>query len=395
MRIIKHVQHRPSGGLPGFNTEAGAYWSVVDDADYAVVEVADLFLQFVRFARGRAESTTRKYAEAIALYYQFCAMRSRDWADPDITAFQMWLRIAPSPRHPHPSKQVWVGPGHAPARSANRINLITYSVCEMFKFAVAEGLWDGSRLRRLFEIAPATDYRPSDRRRQPPTGVVLRRRHRLRPQRSHRRDAPVDVVKAILAECRNPRDALLVATLATTGVRRGEALGLRLSDLHFLPSSTSLGCQIKEAHLHVVSRANSNQARVKGDRPRVVPVTAALVNVYERYRVDRDGCRQARESDFVFVNLYRAPLGEPMKLHAANELLGRLSRRVGQVVTPHMLRHTFGTAAAEAASIDVVAELLGHLSLQSTQIYVHPDVQRQRQAVEAGALSRHFETLGT
>ena len=33
-----------------------------------------------------------------------------------------------------------------------------------------------------------------------------------------------------------------------------------------------------------------------------------------------------------------------MKLHAANELLTRLSRRVGQKVTPHMLRHTFGTA---------------------------------------------------
>jgi integrase/recombinase XerD len=359
------------------------------------VELADRFLQFMRFSRGRAESTTRKYAESIALYYRFCESRSVSWASPDITAFQIWLRIAPSPRHPHQSKQVWAGPGHPPARANNRINLITYAVCEMFKFAAAEGIWDENRLRQLFEMAPVRDYGPSDRRHHLSTAVILRRRHRLRPQRSTRRDAPVDVVKSILAECRNPRDVFLVAMLATTGLRRGEALGLRLSDLHFLPSSTSLGCQVPGPHVHVVSRTNSNQARVKTGKPRVVPVTAGLVNLYERYRIDRDACRRARECDYVFVNLYRQPVGEPMKLHAANELLARLSQRIGQAVTPHMLRHTFGTGAAQATSIDVVAELLGHASLRSTQIYLHPDVPRQRQAVEAGSLSRHLETLGT
>jgi integrase/recombinase XerD len=76
-----------------FNADAGAYWSVLDDEDYSIVELADRFLQFMRFARGRAESTTRKYAEAIALYYCFCSDRSTSWADPDITGFQMWLRV--------------------------------------------------------------------------------------------------------------------------------------------------------------------------------------------------------------------------------------------------------------------------------------------------------------
>lgn len=46
---------------------------------------------------------------------------------------------------------------------------------------------------------------------------------------------------------------------------------------------------------------------------------------YEVYRFDRDACRQARQSDYVVVNLYRTPLGEPMKLHAADELLRRLA----------------------------------------------------------------------
>lgn len=376
-----------------FGTDAGDYWSVVDDDRYEVIEVADRFLQYVRFGRGRAESTTRKYAEAIALYYTFCSARSVSWADPDITAFQVWLRVAPSPRHPHASRRVWAGPGHASARGDNHINLTTYAVCEMFKFAAAEGMWEEAGLRRLFEVVPVRSYGHGDRRRGTVKTVVVRRRHRLKTRPGRRRDAPVDVVKAILAECLNTRDVFFVALLVTTGLRRGEALGLRLSDLHFLPTSTSLGCTVDGPHLHVVPRTNSNRARVKNSKRRVVPATAGLVNLYERYRVDRDSCRLAQQSDYVFVNLYRKPLGEPMKLHAANELLTRLSRRTGQPVTPHMLRHTFGTGAAQAASLDVVAELLGHASLQSTQTYLHPDTQRQRDAIQAGSLAEHLQTL--
>lgn len=123
-------------------------------------------------------------------------------------------------------------------------------------------------------------------------------------------------------------------------------------------------------------------------------MSAALVRLYDRYRQERDRCREALLSDFVFVNLYRPPLGEPMKLHAINELFNRLSSHVGQNVTPHMLRHTFGTGAARQASLDVVAELLGHASVQSTEIYLHPDVTLQRQAIERGALSRYFDDAG-
>jgi hypothetical protein len=71
-----------------YNTDAGAYWSVIDDDTYDRVDLADRFLQYMRFARGRAESTTRKYAEAIALYHRYCISRGRCWDDPDITAFQ-------------------------------------------------------------------------------------------------------------------------------------------------------------------------------------------------------------------------------------------------------------------------------------------------------------------
>jgi integrase/recombinase XerD len=373
-----------------FVSDAGGYWSVVDDDTYETVAVADRFLQYVRFGRGRAESTSRKYAEAIALYLTFCALRGLDWTRPDITAFQIWLRVVPSARRPTPLNQAsW---GATPVRGDNHINLICYAVCEMFKCAAAEGVWPSEKLGSLFETVrirpPAGDGRAGG-----PVAVTLRRRHRLRSRHVRRRDAPVDVVKALIQTCGNTRDRFLVALFATTGMRRGEALGLRLSDLHLLPDSSVLGCPQEGPHLHVVPRQNSNSARVKNDRHRVVPVTQGFVRLYEQYRGDRDACGPAGESDFVFVNLYRSPLGEPMKLHAVNDLFVRLGRQVGTAVSPHMLRHTFGTEAAQATTLDVVAELLGHASLRSTLTYLHPSSVRQREAIEAGALSRHLDMM--
>jgi site-specific recombinase XerD len=49
-----------------------------------------------------------------------------------------------------------------------------------------------------------------------------------------------------------------------------------------------------------------------------------------------------------------------------------------------MLRHSTGTELAEAgAPIDVVQALLGHRSITSSRVYVHPSQRRLRDAVEA------------
>jgi len=70
---------------------------------------------------------------------------------------------------------------------------------------------------------------------------------------------------------------------------------------------------------------------------------------------------------------------------ALNDLLERLSARAGltRPVTPHMLRHAFASNVLDAGgAIDEVQALLGHQSPKSTQVYVHPDLARQRNAVE-------------
>ncbi|WP_247240736.1 tyrosine-type recombinase/integrase [Streptomyces scabiei] len=70
---------------------------------------------------------------------------------------------------------------------------------------------------------------------------------------------------------------------------------------------------------------------------------------------------------------------------ALNDLFDRLSRRAGLAdgVHPHALRHGFASNAADAGAVlDEIADLLGHASAASSQVYLHPDPQRLRSAVE-------------
>ena len=103
------------------------------------------------------------------------------------------------------------------------------------------------------------------------------------------------------------------------GLRVGEMLGLRLSDLHFAERSGALGCSYPGAHLHVVPRANVDGARVKNKRPRVVPVAGPLVGAFDHYlRRERDACAAAAGCDL------RSSLAAPSRRAAgAVEARGR------------------------------------------------------------------------
>jgi site-specific recombinase XerD len=179
--------------------------------------------------------------------------------------------------------------------------------------------------------------------------------------------------------------------MARAGLRRGEVVGLRRGDLHFVVDATGLGCPVQGAHLHVVRRDNVNGAWAKSRRARMVPVDSLVVQANDDYVAERHRCRRARDSDFVLANLFGEPVGEAMAPGAINELLQRLSRRaeLDRPVHPHMLRHGFGSSVMEAgATLDEAQRLLGHASISSTQVYLHPSEERLRVAVERVYIGR-------
>src|SRR5438094_556792 len=71
------------------------YWTVLDE-DLAVVAVADGFLRQVRFGRDGAESTTKAYAGAIALFLRWCGRTGQSWQVglEHLGSFMTWLRDA-------------------------------------------------------------------------------------------------------------------------------------------------------------------------------------------------------------------------------------------------------------------------------------------------------------
>ncbi|ATL32762.1 hypothetical protein [Streptomyces formicae] len=73
---------------------------------------------------------------------------------------------------------------------------------------------------------------------------------------------PGEVDRAVLGANR-ARDRFLVGLLWVTGMRIGEALGLRREDMHLLSSSRTLGCPIAGPHVHVRRRINTNGALAK------------------------------------------------------------------------------------------------------------------------------------
>jgi len=369
------------------------YWTVLDE-DLKVVRVADDFLRHQRFGRDGAESTTKAYAHAIALFLRWCARTGRTWQAgvEHVALFMTWLAHAgPDASNAEAAGGggvVLAGPGVAPARSPSRINGVLTAVRGMAVHAVAAGHAPAGLVSLLYEVADDRDLPQAAR--GDGEGRMrwrLRARHRLRePETAVDRAGDGEIV-GVLRACRSARDRLIVLLMARAGLRRGELCGLRRSDVHLLVDSRALGCDVARAHLHVVRRDNNpNGAWAKSRRQRTVPLDFLVVQAFDTYELERMRVPQASSNDFVFVNLFRAPLGAPMRPDAIAELMAAASRRAGldAPIRPHQLRHAYGSNVADAgAGLDVVADLLGHAAVSSARPYLHPDPARLRAAVDA------------
>jgi integrase/recombinase XerD len=367
------------------------YWTVLDE-DLAVVAVADSFLRQVRFGRDGAESTTKAYAGSIALFLRWCARSGRSWPAgiEQLGLFMTWLAHAgPSVSGADASAAaaVLAGPGTGPVRGARRINAVLTAVRAMVVHAAAAGQASGHLVPVLYELADDRDLPEAARGENAGMSWRMRARHRLHePERPVDRAADADIV-AVLGACCSARDQLIVLLMARAGLRRAEVLGLRRSDVHLLADSRVLGCEVARAHLHVVRREdNPNGAVAKSRRQRAVPLDFVTVQAFDTYEFERMRVPQAARSDFVVVNLFRGPLGAPMRLDAVNDLVTAAARRAGlaRPPTPHQMRHAFASNVLDAGgTIDEAQELLGHALISSTQVYTHPDPARLRAAVDA------------
>jgi integrase/recombinase XerD len=127
-----------------------------------------------------------------------------------------------------------------------------------------------------------------------------RRTIKLKAPRKHPTILTVTQIQAVLDACTRLRDRFLFVLLWESGIRIGEALGLRHEDI-----------AAAEGELTVTPRVNDNRARAKSASPRTIPVDPQVIRLYADYLHGEYG---EPDSDYAFVNLWGQPFGRPFDL---------------------------------------------------------------------------------
>jgi site-specific recombinase XerD len=370
--------HAEKAVLPGAVPEVA--WVVVNEL-YQMQEEASTYLEALR-GQSRSVNTERTYASRLALYLTWCDERGLDWTDPgfeNLLRFRDWLVSTPLP--PRGAKP----PVRPRFRKDSSADAVLVTMTEFLRFGVGRN-WVPARVADSLSQPRHLRFLPADLE----TGEGGRfRQVQTRTLRFKTGEPGIECftpeqVQLMIRLARNARDRFMVVLMRATGMRIGETLGMRREDIHLLADSRVLGCHVRGPHVHVHRRRdNVNGALAKSHRSRVIPVTDEVADHYREYQWERDGVREAAESDMVFVNLYRAPLGRPMSYPNAKQVFDRLGKWAEIVARPHMLRHTAATEwVAEGVPLDVVQALLGQVSPSSLKPYLHTSDKRKREAVE-------------
>ena len=169
-------------------------------------------------------------------------------------------------------------------------------------------------------------------------------------------DEAFRMVEAPRASSRNPvdpgkpmalRDHAILELLYSSGVRVGELVGLNWGQL--------------DPDLGLV------KVMGKGRKERIVPVGSRALEALAAYRDER-GITSDGEPLFTNRN------GGRLTARSVDRLVKRYTKRSGifRRISPHSLRHTFATHLLDAgADIREIQEMLGHVSLSTTQRYTH------------------------
>ncbi|MBN1326335.1 MAG: tyrosine recombinase XerD [Candidatus Cloacimonetes bacterium] len=111
----------------------------------------------------------------------------------------------------------------------------------------------------------------------------------------------------------------------------------------------------------------------KGSKQRIVPVADKSLSFLLRYYHNARGdIRKEKETDIMFLN----KRGGKLSRMGVWKIIRKLTVEAGlsKNISPHTFRHSFATHLLEAgANLRIVQTLLGHVSINTTQIYTNID----------------------
>lgn len=149
------------------------------------------------------------------------------------------------------------------------------------------------------------------------------------------------------------RDRLILEILYATGIRVGELVEIKVSDIDFFNKEIKVNG--------------------KGSKQRIVEFgdyCFEYINLFLNDGREKILKKHNKTSSYLIINDH----GDKITTRGVELLIDKIIKKAAlkRKVTPHMLRHTFATHLLnEGCDILTVKELLGHESLESTQIYTH------------------------
>ena len=149
------------------------------------------------------------------------------------------------------------------------------------------------------------------------------------------------------------RDEAIVEVLYFTGIRASELVNLKVSDVF-----------LEDRILKVIG---------KGNKERIVPFTEQCRDTIKEYVSklrDKLVARAEIPSEYLFLNKN----GGQLTTRGLELILSEMEKKLGlnYGLNPHVFRHSFATHLLEAGmDIRLIQELLGHDSINATQVYTH------------------------
>ena len=151
------------------------------------------------------------------------------------------------------------------------------------------------------------------------------------------------------------RDQVILELLYASGVRASEFVNIKVQDIDF-----------RNRTIRIIG---------KGDKERIVPFNKSSSATMKEYMSD---CRpkllasnkKQYNTDYFILN----DQGKKLTTRGLEYILKNIEKLTGcnYDLHPHLLRHTFATHLLEGgADLRVIQEILGHESLNTTQVYTH------------------------
>ena len=165
------------------------------------------------------------------------------------------------------------------------------------------------------------------------------------------------------------RDIAVIELLFATGMRISELCSLRSSNINLYEKTI------------LIYGKGSKERRIQIGNEDVVRI---LEEYQKEYRKEIEKC------GYFFVNHSNQPLSDQSVRRMINKYTSLAA--IDLHITPHMFRHTFATSLLEAdVDIRYIQEMLGHSSINITEIYTHVTLTKQRDILTAKHPRKNFQ----